>query len=252
MPRRAGRRSSRPSADLRASWDARAREDPLYWSCVRSQYRGSTDVEACLAEGEADAVALLEPVLARLGFDPGGRRLLDLGAGFGRMFRGYAKLDFGSITGAEVSLEMARLGARFRPAPRSGFAVIDGRDLAAFRSGSFDFCVTRGVLPFQPDRRSVLRLIAEIHRVLSPGGGFLLHLGGVTPTWPVRARRRLGLRWHGRSGACVLALPPAAVLAHLRGLGATDLAVLPDPRRVARREQRYYIAGHKPGQPKSG
>jgi SAM-dependent methyltransferase len=213
---------------------------------MRTRFRGSTDVETCLAEGEADALALLEPVLARLGFDPNGRRLLDLGAGFGRMFRGYAKLGFGSITGAEVSLEMARLGARWRPAPGAAFVVIDGRDLSAFRSAGFDFCVSRGVLPFQPSQRRVERLIEEIHRVLAPGGGFLLHMGGLTPTWVRRARRGLGLRWRGRSGASVLAEPPEAVLAKLRGLGCTELAVLPDPRRVPPREQRYYVAGLNP------
>jgi SAM-dependent methyltransferase len=208
---------------------------------VRTCYRGSTDVEGCLAEGESDAVELLEPVLARLRFDPAGRRLLDLGAGFGRMFRGYAKLGFGTIVGAEVSPEMARLGMRWRPVPLACFAVIDGRSLAAFRSGSFDFCVSRGVLPFQFTRRRVQRLLAETHRVLAPGGGFLLHLGGVTPTVWARARRLLG--WRRRGRATVLSLPPAAVLAHLRDLGCTDFAVLPDPRTVPRGQERYYVAG---------
>jgi hypothetical protein len=44
----------------------------------------------------------------------------------------------------------------------------------------------------------------------------------------------------------VLAEPPEAVLAKLRGLGCTELAVLPDPRRVPPREQRYYVAGLNP------
>jgi hypothetical protein len=82
--------------------------------------------------------------------------------------------------------------------------------------------------------------------VLAPGGGFRLHLGGLTPTWGRRARRRLGLRWRRRSGASVLAVPPETALAELRGLGFADLGVLPDPRRVPPREQRYYVTGRKP------
>ena len=93
--------------ELRRASDERARRDPLYWSCVRESWRGSGDVEECLEEGREDALALLGPALARLRFDPRGRRLLDLGAGFGRMFRGYAELGFGEIVGAEISLEMA-------------------------------------------------------------------------------------------------------------------------------------------------
>jgi len=239
---------------LRRAWDERAREDPLYWSCVRDRWRGSRDVEGCFELGREDAVLLLGPVLARLGFDPRGRRLLDLGAGFGRMFRGYRELGFGPIVGAEISAEMARLGMRWQAVAGARFVAVEGSDLACFRDGAFDACVSRGVLPYQRDEAQVWRLVGEIARVLAPGGVFLLHFGGRRASRRSRALARLprGLRRalhrfaadHG--GETTLASPPERALERLAALGLRDLAVSPDPRRHSRRNPRYYVSGRKP------
>jgi SAM-dependent methyltransferase len=239
---------------LRRAWDERAREDPLYWSCVRDRWRGSRDVEGCFERGREDAVLLLGPAFARLGFDPHGRRLLDLGAGFGRMFRGYCELGFRQIVGAEISAEMARLGMRWQAVAGARFVAVDGSDLACFRDAAFDACVSRGVLPYQRDEAQVWRLVAEIARVLAPGGVFLLHFGGRRPSRTSRALARLPrvLRRALRSPAArdaaetTLASPPERALERLFALGLRDLAVSPDPRRHSRRNPRYYVSGRKP------
>lgn len=239
-------RTGRSRADLRSAWDHRAREDPVYWSCVRADRSGSTDVEDVLAEGAKDAVALLGPALERIGLEPAGASLLDLGAGFGRMFRGYAALGFGDITGAEISLEMARLGARWADGKRCRFVVIGGTDLAALRSESFGFCISRGVLPYQVRLRDVWQLLAELHRVLVPGGGFLLHLGGRQPTLKRRLNPLLRLgRGAASSGSRILAIEPRRVVRFFERRGCTDVTVLEDPRRGRSRELRYYVAGRK-------
>ncbi len=245
---------------LRRAWDERAREDPLYWSCVRDRWRGSQDVEGCFERGREDALGLLEPAVLRLGFDPRGRRLLDLGAGFGRMFRGYRELGFQQIVGAEISAEMARLGMRWQPVGGARFVAIDGADLSCFRDDAFDACVSRGVLPYQQDEAQVWRLVAEIARVLAPGGIFLLHFGGRRPSRASRALARLprALRHALRSADArnaaetTLASPPAHALARLTELGLRDLAVSPDPRRHSRRNPRYYVSGRKPAAPSRG
>ena len=239
---------------LRRDWDERARHDPLFWSCVRESWRGSSDIEECLEEGRADAVALLGPALARLRFDARGRRLLDVGAGFGRMFRGYAELGFGELVGAEISLEMARLGMQWRASPRVHFVAIDGAGLASLRDARFDCVVSRGVLPHQYESRRMWSLVAEMARVLAPGGVFLLHLGG----------RRLGpFRRALHALTPALAVPPdpererelaettpapspEQALARLSGLGLCELAVSDDPKRSSRRHPRFYVSGRKP------
>jgi SAM-dependent methyltransferase len=239
--------------ELRRDWDERARRDPLFWSCVRESWRGSHDIEECLEEGRADAVALLAPALSRLGFEPRGQRLLDVGAGFGRMFRGYAELGFGEIVGAEISLEMARLGMQWRASPRARFVAVDGAGLAALRDARFDCVVSRGVLPHQERTSRMWALVVEIARVLAPGGVFVLHLGG----------RRLGtLRraLHAVAPAFALRRGPArerelaettpapsrtSALARLAGMGLAELHAFDDPKRSSRRHPRFYVSGRK-------
>jgi SAM-dependent methyltransferase len=240
--------------ELRRDWDERARRDPLYWSCVRESWRGSRDIEECLEEGRADAVALLAPALARLGFDPRGKRLLDVGAGFGRMFRGYAELGFGEIVGAEISLEMARLGMQWRASPHARFVAIDGVGLAALRDARFDCVVSRGVLPHQQRTSRMWSLVAEISRVLAPGGVFVLHLGGrrlgplrsalhaLAPGLAVRpdpARER-------ELAETTPAPSPAEALSRLAGMGLEDVHASDDPKRSSRRHPRFYVSGRKP------
>jgi SAM-dependent methyltransferase len=239
---------------LRRAWDERAREDPLYWSCVRERWRGSRDVEGCLELGREDAVALLTPILERTGFEARGRRLLDLGAGFGRMFRGYHELGFQPIVGAEISTEMARLGMRWQRVGGARFVAIEGGDLACFRDGAFDACISRGVLPYQRDEAQVWRLVAEITRVLAPGGLLLLHFGGRrgsrgsralgrAPHWLQRVWQRVA---PSEADQTTLSPPPERALQRLAELGLRDLAVSADPRRNSRRNPRYYVSGLKP------
>jgi SAM-dependent methyltransferase len=219
---------------------------------VRDAWRGSRDVESCFEQGREDALALLGPALARLGFDARGKKLLDLGAGFGRMFRGYRALGFDTIVGAEISPEMARLGARWQPVPGARFVAIAGGDLACFRDGAFDACISRGVLPYQPDEGSVWRLVAEIARVLTPGGVCLLHFGGRRPSgaarwlarWPGALGRALD-RAPGGSAETPLLSTPEDSLARLERTGLSELALSADPRSRSRRHPRWYVSGRK-------
>jgi 2-polyprenyl-6-hydroxyphenyl methylase / 3-demethylubiquinone-9 3-methyltransferase len=108
----------------------------------------------------------LEFYLRELG-DPGGRLVLDAGCGGGLVARGLAGAG-AVVTGLDLSpgcLEVARRAVpdRFRPAA--------GRlERLPFAAGSFDAVVAADVLEHVGDLPAV---VAEVARVLRPGGSFL-------------------------------------------------------------------------------
>lgn len=82
-------------------WDARAREDALYFVDTRVGY-GSGDEEAFWAGGEAVLVKLLDGMGAEVGR---GDHVVDIGCGVGRLTRPLAARA-GRVTGIDISEEM--------------------------------------------------------------------------------------------------------------------------------------------------
>lgn len=96
-----------------------------------------------------------------------GARVLDLGAGVGRHARCLAQRGF-----AVTAFDAAPEGLAAIP-PDSGVATVLGRmhDLP-FADGAFDHVLSWNVI-YHGDEDIVLRTIAEIRRVLTPGGTYL-------------------------------------------------------------------------------
>ena len=122
-------------------------------------------------EGRADWM-VPDPAVeqtARLAAARGGRRALDLGCGVGRHALFLAKIGFtvsamdGSDTGIGFLTEQARATGRQIDA-QVGLMT----DLP-YPDGTFDFVLAWNVI-YHGDRSIVLRAIAEIRRVLMPGG----------------------------------------------------------------------------------
>ena len=103
---------------------------------------------------------------------PVGARVLDLGAGIGRHALHFAGrgLDVAALDAAPESL--AAIGQH---AARAGLSIelVEGRmtDLP-FATASFDHVLSWNVI-YHGDETVVRRAIAEIHRVLKPGGTFM-------------------------------------------------------------------------------
>ena len=92
-------------------------------------------------------------------------RVLELGCGTGVLLADL-KQKYRFVVGFDVSREMMQAAWKLGALLVAG----DGSTLP-FGRASFDLVICRGVLHHVPDRRAAL---AEIHRVLRPGGEFIL------------------------------------------------------------------------------
>ena len=115
------------------------------------------------------------PAMLELAGDVRGRRILDAGCGSGPLAE--ALLARGaSVTGIDVSPAMVEL-ARRRLGPDANLQVADLGGPLAFPDGSFDDVVCSLALHYLEDWSAPL---AELHRVLVPGGRLMLSVNHPT------------------------------------------------------------------------
>ena len=152
--------------DSKAFWNARAREDAFWFVDNRVRY-GDPDEEQFWAEGERDFDALLGTVGARL---EAGDRVVEIGCGVGRLTRvaaGRAR----DVRALDVSGEMLQLARRYNGhLTNVEWIEGDGSSLAGIEDASAHACFSHVVFQHIPDAQVTLGYIAEIGRVLAPGG----------------------------------------------------------------------------------
>jgi SAM-dependent methyltransferase len=152
--------------------------------------------QTALQPGEAALLSRLEGAIH-------GKDVLDLGVGAGRTTEHLAPLA-GRYVGMDYSPGMIEECRRRYPGLdlRHG----DARDLGAFEEGSFDFVLFsyNGLDDVDPGGR--LKILAEVHRVLRPGGIFAFSAHNL------EARRRSAFAPGGRS----LKRYAAGIANHLR------------------------------------
>src|SRR2546427_2839791 len=186
---------------MSGDWDARARKNAFHYI---ASWRKEWDLESFLASGEEDFERLVVPVLARCGLPAGGRCMLELGCGAGRMTASFAR-RFELVYGFDISGEMLSRARQTHTAQKNILWLLStGADLSCVASHSMDFVFSYLVLQHLPEKALALRYISEMLRVLRPGGVFLFHFnGGFEPTMNWRGRLAWGVMdalWAGRLG----------------------------------------------------
>jgi SAM-dependent methyltransferase len=151
---------------MRKFWDERAREDAFHFVDSREPYR-EADEERFWREGERDLDTLLSTLDLAVRLDD---HVLDLGCGIGRLTRVLAGRA-GHVTAVDVSpgmLARAReLNARLN---NVSWLLGDGETLEGVPDGSVDAVVSHVVLQHIPSAKVQLGYVAEMGRVLRPGG----------------------------------------------------------------------------------
>lgn len=110
-----------------------------------------------------------------------GMRVLEIATGSGEMFRRIVRTNPGGLNcGVDLSPNMAartqRLARRRIPNARAHCQAVDARTMP-FRDGSFDAVVCCYLLELMGSE-AILQTLAEMHRVLRPGGRLALVLIG--------------------------------------------------------------------------
>ena len=147
-------------------WDARAREDALFFIDSTRDY-GDADLASFWAEGERTVDGILELVGAQLRPQ---EVVLDLGCGVGRLTRALAART-AHVHALDVSSEMLER-ARDLNAHLTNVSWHhgDGTTLHPLQDDSIDVALSHVVFQHIPDPQITLDYVGELGRVLKPGG----------------------------------------------------------------------------------
>lgn len=166
-----------------------------YWDSVARQKRFSHPLRAEWLAGRLETRA----------------RVLDYGCGYGRILAELAGAGYRNLVGVDFSAAM--LARCRREVPGVGLVRNDGRTLP-FRSGSLDAVLLFATLTCIPQDEAQRALLAEVERVLRPGG--LLYVSDLLLNEDERNRARYerGAEVYGVYG--VFELPEGVVVRHHR------------------------------------
>lgn len=209
---------------MRRDWDERTRTNSFRY--IYSDVPIAS-AEEFFGSGEADYGRYVEPVIAKLGIPTGGRAMLELGCGVGRMTRSFAR-RFRVVYALDISPEMLRQGRTLHP---DYLNIVwmqgDGQGLAMFADASLDFVFSFIVLQHMPTPQLGLNYVREMLRVLKPGGAFCFQFNN---------RRAPTMNWRGRVVWKLLDRLQEPVLGlRLQGVGAKlSLALGLDPLQAGR------------------
>ncbi|MEV5283173.1 class I SAM-dependent methyltransferase [Streptomyces sp. NPDC051993] len=95
-------------------------------------------------------------------------RVLDYGCGYGRVMAELSEHGFSHVSGVDLSPALIARGRQSMPDLR--FTVLESPPTLAFPSESFDVVLLFAVLTCVPNDDAQRELVAELNRVLAPGG----------------------------------------------------------------------------------
>jgi SAM-dependent methyltransferase len=136
-------------------------------------------------------------------------RILDYGCGYGRTLAELSEAGFQKLIGVDFSTAML---ARAQAAvPGAGLVRTDGHSLP-FKKECFDAVLLFAVLTCIPDNNEQRQLLAEVKRVLRPGG--LLYISDLLVNYDERNRERYERDAEKYGCYGVFELPEGVVVRH--------------------------------------
>ena len=166
-------------------WDARAREDAMYFVDDRMRY-GAADQETFWAGGH-EAVEL---ILGELGVSLSGHEtVVEIGCGIGRITRALATRA-ARVLALDVSEQMLARAREHNPDLATvSWLLGSGSDLTGIADGEADACFSHVVFQHIPDPAITLGYVREMGRVLTPGGWSAFGVSNLPAVHRPRARR---------------------------------------------------------------
>lgn len=224
-------------AHEKQNWEEFAGQDP-FWAVLSDHDRkyGGWDRDDFYRTGEEQVAEILARA-EELGHPRERGAALDFGSGLGRLTRALAA-RFESAVGVDISETMVANATKLNEdVDNVRFVLNTEPDLRQFDDASFDLVNTRIVLQHQKDRATIEGYIAEMLRILRPGGLLVFQLPARIPfVFRLQPRRnlyltlrRLGLPpkvlyWKlGLHPNRMVAVPQREVIAFLEGRGARVL-----------------------------
>lgn len=122
-------------------------------------------------------------------------RILDAGCGSGRNMVWFAENDF-DIHGADIDNERLLLAQENTGLPDSHFTQCPVEKMS-FKDGSYDHIICNAVLHFAQDESHFLNMVAELFRVLKPGGLLFIRMTsnfGLTDNYQAMGNGRYHLK----------------------------------------------------------
>ena len=187
---------------MRSDWDARARENALYYV---ASGRSDWTEEEFYASGEK---IIADDILSDMGNvcqgkPPESMRVLEIGCGAGRLTRALAGV-FGEVHAVDVSGEMiARARRALTDRPHAHVYQNSGCDLAVVPEVEFDFAYSNIVFQHIPSYEVIESYVREVHHRLRPGALFKFQVQGE------ESETRPDDTWHGvwfsEKQACAMA-----------------------------------------------
>jgi SAM-dependent methyltransferase len=245
---------------MRHDWEERARTDLLY--SIDAQKRDWT-FDEFYARGPILVAEFVDPVLQRLGVDPSGQCVLEIGCGIGRLFAGLAE-RFGDVRGLDISSAMVEEGRKRCPV-KATWLVGDGVSLQGVDSASVDHVLSFEVFGHIPRLDIIHSYLRESFRVLRPGGTFQVQLRQRSDSTRQAIIRAMPRPLRVVAAACLRALgmapvpgdidtwlgllvPPGEAASFVEQLGFVDVGVVPsDVSGSSRQRSRgYWLVGRKP------
>jgi len=186
-------------AAVREYWKDRVSD----WKVASSLQTGSNEYFLEVERYRFEKLAYLKRVVDYQGW--AGRSVLDVGCGLGTDLSRFAR-GGANVTGIDLApraVDLARQNFEQRGL-EGKFSVMDGENLD-FPDDSFDFVYCHTVLHFTPNPEA---MIAEIHRVLRPGGHALLMTIN-RRSWLYRLHKSFGIKLDYRDAPVFRHFDPA-------------------------------------------